>query len=199
MTYWAIERAEGTFDAAVVDPDLLEATHQNGCDLRTARSAFHVKTKGQAIPFALVDNQSGDTARDVQVNEDAIFWSWLIIFSGKAHALMRRVGCAEEDFLPCSFGAEYPELWFMHLPPDAHGLLDMDHSRFLTTLPGDPPLPFRVTNLVFAPPEPQLPPCFRIPLPGRTQVLSDLMCTDLFRSAWLSGKLSGVTFRQVQG
>lgn len=195
--YSAIERQEGTFDVFLPREDLTKSSHRNGISSITVRESFDAALHGQRVLFQLATADGAVVKDDPKQPTDLLFWSWIPVFSTRAHQLLNHVGVASTEFVPCGFESRPNEGYFLHLPERAFDVVDVERSEFAMMIPLQPPLPHGIRALVLRGDQALLPPCFRASVPGHAQVFGELLVSDALREAWTQAGLSGAVFRRL--
>lgn len=196
-TWWVIERKEGTLDVFLPHEDLTRESSRNGINPDTVRTTLLSAFDGGPVLFQLV---TGDGAIDADHSArptDLLFWSWVPIFSDRARKLILELGGDQSDFVPCVFASTGGEVFFLHLPGRSLDVLDLATSQFTMMIPMQPPLPHGIKVLGMRNTQAVLPPCFRMSVPGHSQVFSELIVSDALHAAWDAAGLSGAAFRKV--
>lgn len=197
MNYYALERGNASRDLYLSDEGATRATQVNGISPATVRAVFdEVFGNGPAcLDLVTVGGTSVDLI-DLEL-PDLFYWSWVPAFSERAQRLMLELGAAPSDFSHCQIGPAPDRYCFLHLPLKTYDMMDIVHSRFKFSIPTKPPIPHGLQQLTMKCGAEPMPHCFRLEIPGTTQVLGELVVSEEFRARWVSNQLVGAEFRCV--
>lgn len=200
MKYWAIQSQEAAPEVFLPNEELLRSSHRDGINPVTVRRTFAEAVESSRIMQIIAKDGLG-VVTERQPLPDLLFWSWVPIFSDRARKLAVKLGCEEEEFWPCRFESNPGDIFFMHLPERSHDVVDVAQSKFLMMIPmpDTPPIPHHIQSLVLGASSGLLPPCFRAPIPGQSQVFSELFVGDVFKQAWEQMGFTGALFRRLTG
>jgi hypothetical protein len=126
-----------------------------------------------------------------------LVFNWLPVFSERAYNLLLAEGCNAEEFIDCRLRVLGDTPFRVHIPLQSYDAIDFARSVAMHSLPLDPPIPFHLVSAHLKSGTPALPPCFRVPAPGHSQVLAELFALDALHSAWSAAELKGATFRRL--
>jgi hypothetical protein len=195
MKLWQMNQEKGDL-GAVMPKELQRAASLCGISPIGVREVFH-SANVDAISMQIAKGGSPTVETSRQVIPDFLIWVSMPIFSKRAASLAMELGCSSEEFWPCRFQTNPDESYFFHLPTKSFDIIDYEKSRFLMTIPGDPPLPMFIQEVKVKQIPDFIPSCFRASIPGVSQVLLELFVRDDFRNEWEQGRFSGATFLEM--
>jgi len=197
LEYWSLESNYSAFDVYLPDKRLLSESHRDGVNPITVRKILWENTR-QFPEFQLIADDGDSLLAERQILSDLLFWSWVPIVSERARRLLVSMGCGEDSFIACKISTNPDEKFCLHLPQESYDVVDVERSRFLMTIPGDPPIPFRILSLALkATPNQGLPACFRATIPGHNQVFGELIVNNDLKKVWEEQELEGAQFRRL--
>ena len=194
---FAMESSENS--QALFHPTLVEEIVGSGINAVAVRQAIKKFTIANEFELFLLADGEID-ASPFTVPTDFAIWAWIPSVSASARNLMIQFGCKESEFVTCHLHQRRSTPRYLHLPEDSFPAIDFHRSKFTMQIPAPsplPPLPFRLvaTPAILLPPS--MPSCFRVPIPDHAQILTDLLVTEEFSTAWIDAGLSGASFRAV--
>lgn len=195
--WWVMDRQEGTLDVFLPQEEMTRQSSSDGINPATVRKALLGVGGGEPVVFQLVGRDGEITDDQSMRPTDLLFWSWVPIFSDRAHKLILELGVSQADFVCCKFASASGDNFFLHLPLQAFDIVDATASQFTMMIPMQPPIPYGIRALCMRGVPDALPPCLRMSVPGHNQVFSELLVSDALRAAWNAERLSGAVFRQV--
>jgi hypothetical protein len=197
MNYYVLERSDSSRDLYLADNGVTRATQVNGINPSTVRKVFDdIFGNGQAS-LDLVTVGSASAELTGLMLPDLLYWSWVPAFSKRAHDLMLDLGAIPSDFSHCQIGSHPDSYCFLHLPLRSYNTMDIAHSRFKFAIPTEPPIPYGLQQLTMTVGTKSMPHCFRLEIPGTTQVLGELLVSEEFQTQWVNRQLTGAEFRCV--
>ena len=197
MKLWDLKiSSSASVSAMFADEEFWLRGQMRGINPNAVRATL-AAVPGAPVFMKLVDVDGNQVDFSADNVPDIVFWTWLPIFSERAKQLFLAHGANEADFWLCEFEKIRSAQFYLHVPTESYDILDMEHSKFRMIIPMDPPLPHLLELAKLRPDIPDLPPCFRVAIPGHLQVLSELVVTDELKVDWEKTGLSGGEFRRL--
>lgn len=194
---WVMEVDEKSCGVYCSSDDLLRLVVKTGVSPEPARVAIERVIRDEPVSFFFVNKKGKLFKGDVKEPPDLAFWGWIPVFSELGRETAIALGADAGEFLECNFEQVERRRFFLHLPNVTFSIVDFGNSTFMMWIQANPPIPHRIELAKLICTNRQVPPCFRVAIPGHPQVLTDLFVTEALVLAWQQRRAIGAKFRQV--